>query len=127
VRAFQGAFTTEDALKRGRGRRCVLNVCSSSTGRWSQARPRRRRGMLDVLRNVFGLTAQVWMQGGECGAWLGTAGWSLVNYCMGDRRHDARHEVTTIEGTREGPVTGRSTRLRKGRREVQCGFCTPGM
>jgi carbon-monoxide dehydrogenase small subunit len=84
--------------------------------------------MLDVLRDVFGLTgAKEGCGEGECGACAILLDGLLVNSCLLPLALVEGRQVMTIEGYRETSRFQVLSRCFEQAGAVQCGFCTPGM
>lgn len=84
--------------------------------------------LLDVLRDVFGLTGTKEGCGeGECGACTIIMDGKAVNSCLVLAGQAVDAKIITIEGL---SPEGELSRLQQAFTEagaVQCGFCTPGM
>ena len=86
------------------------------------------RRMLDVLRDIFGLTgAKEGCGEGECGACTVLLDGLLVNSCLLPLALVEGRQVMTIEGYRETSRFQVLSRCFEQAGAVQCGFCTPGM
>ena len=84
--------------------------------------------MLDVLRDVFGLTgAKEGCGEGECGACAILLDGLLVNSCLLPLALVEGRQVMTIEGYRETSRFQVLSRCFEQTGAVQCGFCSPGM
>ena len=84
--------------------------------------------MLDVLRNVLGLTgSKEGCATGDCGACSITVDGQLVCSCLMLAAEAEGHAIGTIEGMAQGgalhPLQQKFLELAA----LQCGICTPGM
>jgi aerobic carbon-monoxide dehydrogenase small subunit len=84
--------------------------------------------MLDVLRNVLGLTgSKEGCATGDCGACSITVDGQLVCACLMLAAEAEGHAIGTIEGMAQGgalhPLQQKFLELAA----LQCGICTPGM
>ena len=85
--------------------------------------------LLDILRNVLGLTGTKWgCLTGDCGACTVLVDGDPVTSCLQLAHQVQGREVTTIEGQPRG--AGALSDLQGAfvsHGAAQCGFCTPGM
>ncbi|GBQ25904.1 (2Fe-2S)-binding protein [Gluconacetobacter azotocaptans] len=81
----------------------------------------------DVLRDVVGLTAtHVGCEQGVCGACTVLVDDRPARACLTFAIQMEGHEITTLEGLRDDPVTQALQQAFHERHALQCGFCTPG-
>jgi carbon-monoxide dehydrogenase small subunit len=86
-----------------------------------------RQSLLDVLRDVIGLTgAKEGCNNGNCGACNVIVNGSLVNSCcvLGAEAEGA--QIVTIEGVAEGDHLHPLQKSFLDEAALQCGICTPG-
>jgi len=84
--------------------------------------------LVDVLRNVFGLTGTKTGCGeGECGACTMIVDGVAVNSCLYLAADVEGKRVVTIEGVENDPLLEAVSKAFVAAGAVQCGFCTPGM
>ena len=84
--------------------------------------------LVDVLRNVFGLTGTKTGCGeGECGACTVIVDGVAVNSCLYLAAEVEGKSVVTIEGVQGDPLLQQVSKAFVAAGAVQCGFCTPGM
>jgi carbon-monoxide dehydrogenase small subunit len=84
--------------------------------------------LIDLLRNVFGLTGTKEGCGeGECGACTVIVNGKAVNSCLVLAGQVQDAEIITIEGLSTNGEPGRLQQAFIDSGAVQCGFCTPGM
>jgi len=84
--------------------------------------------LLNALRDDFGLPgSKNACEQGECGSCSVLLDGELVCACLVLAAQADGHEVTTVEGLREGEELHRVQRAFVDAGAVQCGFCTPGL
>jgi carbon-monoxide dehydrogenase small subunit len=84
--------------------------------------------LLNALRDDFGLPgSKNACEQGECGSCSVLLDGELVCACLVLAAQAHRHEVTTVEGLRDGEDLHRVQRAFVEAGAVQCGFCTPGL
>lgn len=84
--------------------------------------------MIDVLRDVFGLTGTKEGCGeGECGACTIIMNGKAVNSCLVLAGQAAGAKLITIEGLSPDGELSRLQQAFVDFGAIQCGFCTPGM
>jgi carbon-monoxide dehydrogenase small subunit len=84
--------------------------------------------LLNALRDDFGLPgSKNACEQGECGSCSVLLDGELVCACLVLAAQAHRHEVTTVEGLRDGEELHRVQRAFVEAGAVQCGFCTPGL
>ena len=84
--------------------------------------------MLDVLRDVLGLTGTKEGCGvGECGACTVVLNGAAVNSCMVPAMQMLGADIRTVEGLSETEIGSVLQRCFVEGDAIQCGFCTPGM
>jgi len=84
--------------------------------------------LLTALRDGFGLPgSKNACEQGECGSCSVLLDGRLVCSCLVLAAQADGHEVTTVEGLREGEGLHRVQRAFVEAGAVQCGFCTPGL
>ena len=84
--------------------------------------------LVDVLRDVFGLTGtKVGCEEGECGACTVVVDGVAVNSCLYLAADVEGKQVVTIEGLEENGLLDEVSKAFIASGAVQCGFCTPGM
>jgi aerobic carbon-monoxide dehydrogenase small subunit len=84
--------------------------------------------LLNSLRDDFGLPgSKNACEQGECGSCSVLLDGELVCSCLVLAVQADGHEVTTVEGLREGEELHRVQRAFVEAGAVQCGFCTPGL
>ncbi len=84
--------------------------------------------LLDVIRNVFGLTGTKEGCGeGECGACTVIIDGKNVNACLLTAGQAEERRITTIEGISQDHELSRIQQAFVNVGAVQCGYCTPGM
>jgi carbon-monoxide dehydrogenase small subunit len=84
--------------------------------------------LLNALRDDFGLPgSKNACEQGECGSCSVLLDGELVCACLVLAAQAHGHEVTTVEGLREGEELHRVQRAFVEAGAVQCGFCTPGL
>ena len=84
--------------------------------------------LLNALRDDFGLPgSKNACEQGECGSCSVLLDGELVCSCLVLAAQADGHEVTTVEGLREGDELHRVQRAFVDAGAVQCGFCTPGL
>ena len=84
--------------------------------------------LLNALRDDFGLPgSKNACEQGECGSCSVLLDGELVCACLVLAAQADGHEVTTVEGLREGDDLHRVQRAFVDAGAVQCGFCTPGL
>jgi carbon-monoxide dehydrogenase small subunit len=84
--------------------------------------------LLTALRDGFGLPgSKNACEQGECGSCSVLLDGELVCACLVLAAQADGHEVTTVEGLREGKELHRVQRAFVDAGAVQCGFCTPGL
>jgi aerobic carbon-monoxide dehydrogenase small subunit len=84
--------------------------------------------LLNALRDGFGLPgSKNACEQGECGSCSVLVDGELVCSCLVLAAQVDGHEVTTVEGLREGEELHRVQQAFVDAGAVQCGFCTPGL
>jgi carbon-monoxide dehydrogenase small subunit len=84
--------------------------------------------LLNALRDDFGLPgSKNACEQGECGSCSVLLDGELVCACLVLAAQAHGHEVTTVEGLRDGDELHRVQRAFVEAGAVQCGFCTPGL
>ena len=84
--------------------------------------------LLNALRDDFGLPgSKNACEQGECGSCSVLLDGELVCACLVLAAQADGHEVTTVEGLRDGEELHRVQRAFVEAGAVQCGFCTPGL
>ena len=84
--------------------------------------------LLNALRGGFGLPgSKNACEQGECGSCSVLVDGELVCSCLVLAAQVDGHEVTTVEGLREGEELHRVQQAFVDAGAVQCGFCTPGL
>jgi aerobic carbon-monoxide dehydrogenase small subunit len=84
--------------------------------------------LLNALRDGFGLPgSRNACEQGECGSCSVLVDGELVCSCLVLAAQADGHEVTTVEGLREGEELHRVQQAFVDAGAVQCGFCTPGL
>jgi carbon-monoxide dehydrogenase small subunit len=84
--------------------------------------------LLNALRDEFGLPgSKNACEQGECGSCSVLLDGELVCSCLVLAAQADGHEVTTVEGLRDGEELHRVQRAFVEAGAVQCGFCTPGL
>ena len=84
--------------------------------------------LLNALRDGFGLPgSKNACEQGECGSCSVLVDGELVCSCLVLAAQVDGHEVTTVEGLREGEDLHRVQQAFVDAGAVQCGFCTPGL
>jgi carbon-monoxide dehydrogenase small subunit len=84
--------------------------------------------LMYVLRERLGLPgSKNACEQGECGSCSVLLDGELVCACLVLAAQAHRHEVTTVEGLRDGEELHRVQRAFVEAGAVQCGFCTPGL
>ena len=84
--------------------------------------------LVDLLRNVFGLTGTKEGCGeGECGACTVLVNGRTVNSCLVLAGQVQDTDIVTIEGLSEDGKPDRIQQAFINCGAIQCGFCTPGM
>ena len=84
--------------------------------------------LLNALRDDFGLPgSKNACEQGECGSCSVLLDGELVCSCLVLAAQADGHEVTTVEGLRDGEELHRVQRAFVEAGAVQCGFCTPGL
>ena len=84
--------------------------------------------LLTALRDGFGLPgSKNACEQGECGSCSVLLDGELVCACLVLAAQADGHDVTTVEGLREGDELHRVQRAFVDAGAVQCGFCTPGL
>jgi carbon-monoxide dehydrogenase small subunit len=84
--------------------------------------------LLNALRDDFGLPgSKNACEQGECGSCSVLLDGELVCACLVLAAQAHGHEVTTVEGLRDGEELHRVQRAFVEAGAVQCGFCTPGL
>jgi aerobic carbon-monoxide dehydrogenase small subunit len=84
--------------------------------------------LLNALRDGFGLPgSKNACEQGECGSCSVLVDGELVCSCLVLAAQADGHEVTTVEGLRDGEELHRVQQAFVDAGAVQCGFCTPGL
>ena len=84
--------------------------------------------LLNALRDDFGLPgSKNACEQGECGSCSVLLDGELVCACLVLAAQADGHEVTTVEGLKDGEELHRVQRAFVEAGAVQCGFCTPGL
>jgi carbon-monoxide dehydrogenase small subunit len=84
--------------------------------------------LLNALRDGFGLPgSKNACEQGECGSCSVLLDGELVCSCLVLAAQADGHEVTTVEGLRDGDGLHRVQQAFVEAGAVQCGFCTPGL
>ncbi|MBA2462089.1 MAG: (2Fe-2S)-binding protein [Actinobacteria bacterium] len=84
--------------------------------------------LLNALRDGFGLPgSKNACEQGECGSCSVLLDGELVCACLVLAAQADGHDVTTVEGLREGDRLHRVQQAFVDAGAVQCGFCTPGL
>jgi len=84
--------------------------------------------LLNALRDAFGLPgSKNACEQGECGSCSVLLDGELVCACLVLAAQADGHEITTVEGLREGEGLHRVQQAFVDAGAVQCGFCTPGL
>ncbi len=84
--------------------------------------------LLNSLRDDFGFPgSKNACEQGECGSCSVLLDGELVCSCLVLAAQADGHEVTTVEGLRDGDELHRVQRAFVDAGAVQCGFCTPGL
>ena len=84
--------------------------------------------LLNALRDDFGLPgSKNACEQGECGSCSVLLDGELVCACLVLAAQADGHEVTTVEGLKDGEELHRVQRAFVDAGAVQCGFCTPGL
>jgi carbon-monoxide dehydrogenase small subunit len=84
--------------------------------------------LLNALRDGFGLPgSKNACEQGECGSCSVLVDGELVCSCLVLAAQVDGHEVTTVEGLRDGEELHRVQQAFVDAGAVQCGFCTPGL
>jgi carbon-monoxide dehydrogenase small subunit len=105
-----------------------LHVTTTINGEPAEFLCEAENTMLDVLRNVLGLTgSKEGCATGDCGACSITVDGQLVCSCLMLAAEAEGHAIGTIEGMAQGgtlhPLQQKFLELAA----LQCGICTPGM
>lgn len=105
----------------------TLEVLLQINGRPRNVLVEARWSLLDVIRDVLGLTGSKLGCGrGECGACTVLIDGKTRYACMTLATEAEGHEITTLEGLMNGEELGVVQQAFTEEDAFQCGFCTPG-
>jgi carbon-monoxide dehydrogenase small subunit len=108
-------------------KRSVL-IALQVNGEWHEVSVRPRHMLLEVLRDMIGLTGtKDGCEQGTCGACTVLLDGKPILSCMTLAVECDGKSITTIEGLADGETLSKVQQSFLDQGAVQCGFCTPGM